>query len=265
MIQRWLQENRKFLGLVAGGALVLLLLQWIFVSGVRADAARKRQEVQSNVRELRDLYKSDGARDPATRRRRDARAERLEEAGKDLDALVARVGAPPKPPFVLPAGEEAKADTHFFTQKERLRVEMQQLAAERAVELRSPTLGIPDQNPGPEHVPGWLRRMSEVRVAVAAAIGSGVEVVRGVQVHAGKERRAKEGRHVLTGTPFTVEVSGGAAACAAWLETVHRDGRFLAVVEAQVKRDPKDGPIVATATCVGIEHRVEETTEAEGR
>ncbi len=262
MIQRWLQENRKFLAVVAGGALVLLILQWLFVSGVRADAVRKRNEVESNVRLLRDLYKSDGARDPATRRRRDARAEGLKLAGEALDALVARVGSAPRPPFILPAGEERNADTHFFTQKERLRVEMQQLAAERAVELRAPALGIPDQNPGPDQVPAWLRRMSEVRVAVAAAIGAGVEAVRGVQVHAGKERRAKEGRHVLTGTPFTVEVSGSAAACAAWLETAQREGRFLAIVEAQVKRDAKDGTIIATATFAGIEHRIEETEEA---
>lgn len=273
-VARWLGENRRFLAVVAGGALLLWIFHWIFVSGPQAQCARQVRDYRSSVKDLNSAYAEP---DKPTAKRREDVARQHEEATQAFADAVARYGAAPAGAFVVPSDRTGTERVNYYqSQREAVLAEIQRAKSEQAVDIRSEGLGMPDQSPGEANVDAWLWHLQVVRRAVLGAVAARVDAVRSVAVASDRPRQRREEAGTkagaplacqLAGTPIQVEVEGSAAACAGWLEGLQRDDGFLVLVEARVRRDEKAaGGVVATATVMGLAWQPpHEMGEAEGR
>jgi len=243
MLSRWLQANQRFLAIVGGAALLLLVFHWIFVSGKRSDHQFKRNQYEKGIAELKRFY---GAEDPPMDWRVKQRGDERAATSAALDDALRVYGSRPESPFVLPSGEEGRPQNYYFEQREAVIGAITQAAAEAAVNLSDPTLKLPDQLPrgadAAATVRTWLWNLQVVRRAVLSAIAAGVDVVEPVSEVRGEGRAAREqlgGKvHEVFGVPQAFEVAGSAASVVRWLELLQSPEQFVVVVQCRIKRDP---------------------------
>ena len=278
MVGRWLQENKRFLAIVAGALLMLWVFHsWFFVGPKRQKYQRSYRSAIGGVGTLKKLYR---AEDPPVNKRLKQWNRALDEAENAFEAMLARYAARPVGAFVLP-GEQAKdgADAYYFTQREKVLDEIQQAATDAAVVIADGALGLRDSTPdvSPAEMAAtirrWLWHVQIVRHAVAAAVTSGVDTINRVQINDSMARRKSErdgeNVRVLEGTPVLVDVTGEASACVAWLQSMQRDDSYLILIVCKIKRDERrdrDDFVNVQAVVMGVQHTSEsvETAEDEG-
>lgn len=261
MLSRWLQENQRFLAIVGGAALLLLVFHWFFVSGKRGEYRSRRTQYEKGIGDLKKLY---GGEDPPMDWRVKQRGDERAATSAALDEALRAYGCRPESPFVLPAGEEGRPQNYYFEQRQAVIEAITQAAGEAAVNLSDPTLKLPDQLPrgadAAATVRTWLWNLQVVRRAVLAAIAAGVDVVEPVSEVRGEGRAASEqlgGKlHDVVGVPQAFEVSGTMASVAGWLERLQGPESFLILVQCRLKRDPQQlGVVRCQAVLMGADRR----------
>jgi hypothetical protein len=261
MLSRWIQANQRFLAMVGGAALLLLVFQWLFVSGKRADAAAARTTYGKQTAELKRLYTSE---DPPLDWRVKQRADERTAVEAALDAALRTYGNRPESPFVLPAGEETGAQNYYFEQRNAVIDAVRQAAQDAAVNVADETLGLPEQlPPGADPVVTvrhWLWNLQVVRRAALAAIAAQVDVIEKMTEVRGDPRAAREqlsGKvHEVVGYPLAFEVGGSAASVARWLESLQSTDGFLVLVQCKLKRESQQlGVVRCQVVLMGADRR----------
>lgn len=261
MLSRWIQANQRFLAIVGGAALLLLVFNWIFVSRKRSAYQAARARYGSDVAKLGTLYKAD---DPPLDWRVKQRTDERTVVATALDDALRVYGSRPESPYVLPAGEEGRPQNYYFEQREAVLDAIKQAAAEAAVNLSDPSFGLPDQLPrGADPaatVRTWLWNLQVVRRALLTAVAAGVDVIDKVSEVRGEGRAAREqlsGKvQEVAGYPLAFEVTGSAAAITRWFELLQREESFLILVQCRLKREPSQlGVVRCQAVLMGADRR----------
>jgi hypothetical protein len=271
MLQRWIQENKRFLGGAIGAFLLLLIFNWFFVDGNRTKARSELNKARKGAKELARLYKpkrGDGGTKPLkplsrtlkkVKQQRDAFREALKSE-------VALYGNAPSNAFLLPGdqgGDNAK--NYYFSQRAIVMDELEAAAAANAVNVEDDEFGLssnPTMGADPEvTVRKLLWQAQIVRRAVGAAIAAGVDTIQSVQLTGNlTERTYADGGYRVYGIPLRVVVTGNTAHCVQWLESLQDTARGYVVIVATKATIDNDvlGNVEMTVDLMGIQHEVAE-------
>jgi hypothetical protein len=273
MLQRWIQENKRFLGGVAGALFLLLIFNWLFVWDNETAHVLTVKKLGRQNTALKGLYNPSESANGTTplrplSRTLKKRKEQRDKFASQLRVEIARYGSAPSGEFILPAGEDAW--NYYFGRRSVVVDELEQAAAANAVNVEDTEFGLPGnrQGTGGEAeaiVRKLLWQTQLVRRAVGAAIGAGVDTIEDVQLSGNlNERSYTDGGYRAYGIPMRIAVNGPAGACAAWLESLQDVSQgYVVIVATEIKRDPDIlGNVEMRADLMGMQH--ESVAQPEG-
>ena len=264
MLSRWIQENTRFLYIVGGAALILLIFQWLFVWGPRRTYQVQRRNYTTALKKLKSLYR----KEPPVGLQRSRRDKERDVVKAALSEALAVYGGRPATPFVLPPSEEAAAPNYYFGRRTAVVAEIEQAAIDGAVNLSDPQLGLPQQLPRSADnvatVRTWLWNLQVVRRGVLTAIAAGVDTIEPVQEAGGDHRSITEGSEELYGQPLLFRVTGPSDTVARWLESLQQEGSFLVMVGCRIKRNQNElGVVTCRAVLMGVNRRTIAAAESD--
>jgi hypothetical protein len=221
------QENKPFVGAVAGGG-VAFLLGWLAIDAVwGSDIRAKETQVARQEREL-------GQPAHTPQHLADARAEneRLREAVGRLEQAVAFV---PRPEFRLdPAA--GSPSTQYLGVLAGVREDLRQRANRANLELDS-LLGMPALSPTrEEEIVRYLEALDLIETVVDRALAARLARIESIKIQLDPGLYSREGLPPIERTRVSFTLSGSALGVERLLVATQRpqDGRVLQVESAEI-------------------------------
>jgi hypothetical protein len=221
------QENKGFVGAVAGGGLAFLL-GWFAIDALWGSEIRaKESQVARQEREL-----AEPAHTP--QQLADARAEneRLREAVARLEQAVAFV---PRPEFRLDPARGSPS-TQYLGVLAGVREDLRQRANRANLELDS-LLGMPALSPTrEEEIERYLEALDLIETVVDRALAARIDRIERIQIQLDPKLYSREGLAAIERTRVTFTITGSALGVERLLVATQRPqgGRVLQVGTAEI-------------------------------
>lgn len=277
MLQRWIEENKRFLAGVVGAAVLLAFFFWMFVTGTRNSHRAAVKQAGGSAASLKKLYRPKGAKDepkpdqPLGRTLKKVKQLR-DEFGDALKTEIGLYGNAPAGAFILPGDQAGSmAPNYYDTQRAAVVEALEAAAAANAVNVKDAEFGLPSGAPSGKDAETTVRKLlwqaQIVRRVVAAAIAAGVDSIEDVQLTSNlTERSHSDGGYRIYGIPLRVVVTGPAGQCAVWLQSLQDTSQgYVVIVAAKTARDGDIlGNVEMTIDLMGLQHEKVQAAEDDG-